>query len=330
MLLLLTSCATIINKKTCHVNFITTPPDTKIIYKDSVYNAPVTLTVKRSKEPLKITGIYDTIRKDFIIKASPNGQFLYCNLMWLNAMFFVPVPYIVDLTNPKRFYYGTNLELNLFDTVKIIRPRISKGYYNTFHDAYARIDKGQYKNTIKFSPFNLLDFYIPAAQISYERLLLKKISAQIELGYILSFMNNNQKGYKIRGEIREYLKYKEHGASYFGFEIFYTNTDYWHEGYFHSPVDTFAVHAYSDNVKIRKQLYGFNFKFGRQYAFDQFVFEWYLGLGAKYRDVRESDRANPDDIQIMPKDLNIEYAGNIPGRSWVVNFPINIKIGYRF
>jgi hypothetical protein len=331
MLLLFTSCATIFNKKTCKVNFITTPGDSKIVYKDSIYESPVTLNVKRSKEPLKITQVYDTIKKDYTIKASPNGQFLYGNLAGLEGLLvFVPIPYLIDLTNPKRFYYGSNLELNLYDTLTVIRPKISRGYYNVFHDAFDKIPKGWHKNTLKFSPLNPADVYFPALQISYERLLLKKLSAQIEFGYVLNTSYKDQTGFKIRAEIREYLNYRKYAASYFGFEIFYSNTQYHYDGYFHTPQDTFCINGYMDNVKIKKKLYGLNFKFGRQYTFQHFVFEWYVGIGAKYRDVVESERENLNDIKDRPRDLNVWYAGNMPGRSWVVNVPINFKIGYRF
>jgi hypothetical protein len=331
ILLLFSSCATIFNKKTCKVNFITKPGGSRIIYKDSIYDSPVTLNVKRSKEPLRITQVYDTLKKDYIIKASPNAQFLYCNLAGISGiLFFVPVPYIVDLTNPKRFYYGSNLELNLYDTVTVIRPKILKGYYNAFHDGYQKIPKGPGKNTLKFSPLNLADFYFPAIQVSYERLLLKKLSAQVQFGYIIPSSYKDQAGFKISAELREYLNYRKYAASYLGFEIFYSNTHYHYDGYFNSPQDTFHLNGYTDRVKIAKQFCGFNLKFGRQYTFQHFVFEWFFGIGAKYRDVVESERDHPDDVANRPKDFNFWYVGNQPGKSLTVSIPINFKIGYRF
>jgi hypothetical protein len=326
ILFLFTSCATLLNRKTCEVTLSANPAGTKIIYNDSAYTAPITLRVMRSKKPLNVTSVYDSICKNFTIRPALNGMFLYGNLAGLPA----PVGYLIDLTNPKRFCYGKYNTLDLLDTVGVILPEDLKYYRNRFHDAYDKIEKGQYKNTFKFGPFNLADFYIPSLQISYERLLRKKLSAQFELGYVIPIVHNSQKGFKLRTEIREYLNYRKYGASYFAFEIYYTNTDYWYEGYFHAPADTFSENGYNDNVKISKQLYGFNMKFGRQYGFGHFVFEWYLGIGAKYRDVKESDRENPNDIHDMPKDFNFWYAGNSPERNWVVNFPINIKIGYRF
>jgi len=325
ILFLFTSCATLLNRRSCEVKLSAVPAGAKIIYKDSIYNSPATLRVRRSKKPLQVMGVFDSIHKDFTIPAALNGMFLFGNLAGMPC----PVGYLIDFTNPKRFCYRKKYTLNLFDTVSIVLPDV-KPKQIRLHDGFAKIEKGQYRNTFKFSPFNLADFYVPSIQISYERLLRKKLSVQFEFGYVIPTMHNKQQGFKLRTEIRKYLNYRKYGASYFAFEIYYTNTDYWYEGHFVSFADTLSINGYTDNVKISKQLYGFNLKFGRQYGFGHFVFEWYLGVGAKYRDIRESDRQNPKDSRPMPKDLNFEYAGNNPGRSWIVNFPINIKIGYRF
>lgn len=53
--------------------------------------------------------------------------FLYGNLIWFYG---APAAYLIDFTNQRRFYYGNSIFLNSTDTLSIIRPNISKRYYN--------------------------------------------------------------------------------------------------------------------------------------------------------------------------------------------------------
>src|SRR5687767_14554290 len=63
---------------------------------------------------------------------------------------------------------------------------------------------------IKFSPIHLINFY-PTVQLAFEKKIRKKLTAQIDLGYILQ--NNklrgndfgNMRGYKTKAEARQYI-----------------------------------------------------------------------------------------------------------------------------
>jgi len=138
-LFFLTSCATIVNKKNYNVFVSSNPLKTHIQFNDSIYKLPTNLNIERSKEDLYIKLLTDTSTKDYIIKSSPNSAFLYGNLVWL---YTCPVAYFIDFTNPRRFYYGKSIYLNLYDSTSIIRPKVSRIYYEYFTNSNLT-NKGQ-------------------------------------------------------------------------------------------------------------------------------------------------------------------------------------------
>ena len=127
--MLLTSCATITNKKQQNLKISSNRPGSKAEVSDSTYSLPATIKVARSKEDLKVKLITDSITKDYIVKASPNAAFVYGNLAWFHLM---PAAYAVDFNSPKRFYYGHKIELNDNDTLTTIVPALARGYINYF------------------------------------------------------------------------------------------------------------------------------------------------------------------------------------------------------
>jgi hypothetical protein len=135
----LTSCATLINRKTYDLRLISKEPNLQVQIKDSIYKLPAKVNVKRSKNDLPIRLISDTLIRNIIIKSSPSPAFVYGNLLWAE---FCPIGYLVDFTNKKRFYYGRTLDLKFKDTSTIIRPRLSRMYYNYFTKNYST-NKGQ-------------------------------------------------------------------------------------------------------------------------------------------------------------------------------------------
>lgn len=121
------SCATLILRKDYNIHVSTDLPKAKAEILDSVYSLPTNFKIRRSKDDLRIKLLTDSLKKDYIVKASPNATFLYWNLICYPIL---PVMYGVDFTNQKRFYYGKSIFLNSYDTTGIIRPKISKGYYD--------------------------------------------------------------------------------------------------------------------------------------------------------------------------------------------------------
>ena len=121
------SCATLVLRKDYDVKVTTDVPNAKAEILDSIYNLPAEFRIQRSKHDLEIKLIGDSVEKEYLVKASPNGAFLYGNLLWMQVS---PATYLIDFTNQKRFYYGKSIFLNSSDTLKVIRPKISKGYYD--------------------------------------------------------------------------------------------------------------------------------------------------------------------------------------------------------
>ena len=130
---LLTSCATVITRKSYKMNINTNAKNAKVGILDSIYQLPATVKVKRSKNDLDIKLITDTTTLNYRIKSSINPAFLYGNLLWMQVS---PAAYLIDLTNQKRFYYGKSVFFDISDSVRFIRPPISKSFHNFFSKTY--------------------------------------------------------------------------------------------------------------------------------------------------------------------------------------------------
>ncbi|MBN2778429.1 MAG: hypothetical protein JXR36_12335 [Bacteroidales bacterium] len=154
LLLIFSSCATIITRKEYNINISTNLPNAKAEILDSIYNLPADFNIKRSKEDLKIKLICDTLEKVFLVKASPNAAFLYGNLI-LYPIF--PITFGIDLTNQKRFYYGKEIFLDSQDTSGIIRPKIYQNYYDYWTKSFPT-KKGHIYLTCSFPWVN--SFYL--------------------------------------------------------------------------------------------------------------------------------------------------------------------------
>jgi hypothetical protein len=144
----------LISRKTYDLRVISKKPNLQMQVNDSIYKVPVKVNVRRSKNDLPIRLISDTLTRNKIIKSSPRPAFIYGNLLWME---FCPIGYIVDFTNNKRFYYGRTLDLDINDTSTIIRPRLSRMYYNYFSKKYST-NKGQIN--LKYSLPWINNFYL--------------------------------------------------------------------------------------------------------------------------------------------------------------------------
>ena len=129
----ISSCATLITRREYTVNVSSDLANAKAEILDSTYCLPANVEIKRSREDLQIKLIGDKIEKAYVVKASPNAAFLYGNLICYPIF---PVVYGIDLTNQKRFCYGKSIFLNSADTNGVIRPKISKSYYDYWSKTY--------------------------------------------------------------------------------------------------------------------------------------------------------------------------------------------------
>ncbi|MDR0229951.1 MAG: hypothetical protein LBI72_12950 [Flavobacteriaceae bacterium] len=119
----LSSCSTILNKKTYPVYVTSNEQHAAVKIKDSIYKLPARVQVKRSKEDLEVTLLTDSLSRNYNIQAILDPKFTHLNL---TGSVIAPINYAVDLTTPKRFYYGKYILLNSAETDSIIQPKSTR------------------------------------------------------------------------------------------------------------------------------------------------------------------------------------------------------------
>lgn len=126
-LLLLSSCSTFLHRRTTRFEIKSDNPSDKVEVNNKVYDLPAIVTVKRSKENLRLVLMNDSTSKEFFIRPSLSPMFLFVNMSWT---WLAPVGWLVDSTNPKRFYYGGGVVLSMNDTVTVKQTRLGRKYQN--------------------------------------------------------------------------------------------------------------------------------------------------------------------------------------------------------
>lgn len=200
---------------------------------------------------------------------------------------------------------------------------------------------------LKFAPYNIIDPVNPSLQFGIESKLTKHINIQGEIGYILPIwlnpyreFNPKYNGFKIRGELRHYLNFNRNKLGDFGYylatELYYTKNSYNSKEYFNKKTDSLVfTPEYSENIRIKKNLFGLNLKIGYQKRYKNVVIDAYVGLGIKYKIIEHFNRSHPEDIITPPRSFYMSdmIAGKMAdekGKYFIINVPINIKIGYVF
>ena len=127
IVLLFSSCATIVNRSIVRVNIYSDTDSVKVHVNNDSLNwqtLPTSIDVVRSKNNLTITAQKDTIQKQIEVKRGISTAF------WLGNLFSSVgvIGYAIDLTNPKRFTYPTTILLHLDNKDKTY----SSGNYNTW------------------------------------------------------------------------------------------------------------------------------------------------------------------------------------------------------
>ena len=130
LLLLASSCATIVRPRSYRVQVSSPAPGAHLAYADSVYALPATLRVRPTRQPLQLTLLTDTSRKAFAVKPAPTLAFLLGNAGFFYA---APLAYAVDFTNPKRLHYGRRIVLDPAATDTVLRTRGAQWLYGLFH-----------------------------------------------------------------------------------------------------------------------------------------------------------------------------------------------------
>ena len=327
------SCATLLNSRTQYLTIITSEPskiviknDTSNFYTSNFYKTQHNLAVLRSREPVNISAISQNSEKNVSVKS--RNSFAY----WLN---FYPSCYwlgfLVDRNTPKRYSYPSTIYIDIY------------GKGNNYL-TYKPLDSTTAKlnNIIKFAPLKLVGFVNSGVELSFERKTSNYFATQIMASYLLPTnlldagydYKPNIKGYTLGIEEKLYLRKSAPIGPYFSFNINYLNNNYrdiWSFGIkdFNSDTTTNFTN-YLDSIRIHKQTISFNLKFGYQYIKNRFSFDFYLGLGARYKNVVDFDRINPNDEMEKPRYSNFYYITNHNGKYWTVSVPLNFRIGWIF
>ncbi len=326
--LFFSSCATLLNTRTENLTIITSVPCKVVVNEDTLKNISTHnfATVERSKYPLFITAFNDNNVKSINIKARNSFAYwlnLYPSIYWAG--------FIIDKNNPERYGYPHTIYIDTNSDQTNYLP-------------YEPLDStmSEYKNIIKFTPLKLIGFVNPALEISYERKTGDYFSTQIMGSYLLpeSFIdqangfNPDIRGYRLSVEERYYINKSAPLGPYLGLELNYMKNRY--KDVLNLRIkdnlsDTsFNYTLIPDTFGIKKQTYSINLKFGYQLFVKRFSFDFYAGLGLRYKDVSHFDRKNPDDEVEIPRHPNIYSITNSRGKYWTISIPLNIRIGWTF
>lgn len=188
VILVFSSCATVLNHTTKTIYITTTTPANVVVNKDTLktFEDKVPIWVKRQPKDLRITVFNDRVTKEVSIK--PRNSFAF----WLNAY---PTPllwtgFLIDRKNPKRYTYPTRMYFDLNDTTNTylsydprskkgeIDLRISLPHINNFllkpkNESNYKLNTGFWgltvgldyyhssKQFINFSATGVMDFFLP-------------------------------------------------------------------------------------------------------------------------------------------------------------------------
>lgn len=190
-----------------------------------------------------------------------------------------------------------------------------------------------YFNQLKFAPLKLLGPVNPGLELSYERRYKSRWSSQVAGTYLLpravyvpDGVDPDKKGFKIAMEQKYYLGKLAHKGKYLAGEVEYM---YSHNRAAMNFGPTFFQH-YKDTFELTKHNFCLNLKFGYYTSFKRMIIDFYGGIGLQYRDATHSGRSNPQDQLAPSRHYNLPMFYNREGRSWNVNFPLGLRIGYLF
>lgn len=113
--LLITSCATILNKKTVRIDVYSDQPALICIDKDSSVSTPVSLEVPRSYNDFDLLIKNDTTQKTIRIKSRIAPEFAWGNLLFY---YYSPLAYMADVSGKQKiFAYNNSIKVDLTDSI---------------------------------------------------------------------------------------------------------------------------------------------------------------------------------------------------------------------
>jgi hypothetical protein len=191
------------------------------------------------------------------------------------------------------------------------------------------------KNQIKLSLSKLIDPINSGIEMSYERRFTKRLATQFTGAYLFNLNKvppfTSYIGIKLAIEEKYYLKHRKYSQKYVSMDFAYNNIKYNTIANFtHNSSNDTIIRTYNDSTQVSKNTYSLNHKFGVIFYIKRLVIDLSIGVGLKYRDAKHTGRINESDFLTKSLSPNTIYYSNIEGKDFLLNVPINIKIGYIF
>jgi hypothetical protein len=322
-MLLLSSCALVFNKPYKSVK-VFADANQQVVYKQDtvpVHNGAVHLMAKRSKEPLIFQVQNDTATHQVIVMPKLSTTF------WLNLYFTSGYGMIVDAFTPKRFNYASPISIHHLQSDTII--------HRNMNNVFARKSSAPQQegvHILKGAPLRLFNFLQPSLELSYEMRHNKTLATQLTAAIMYP------KGYRLALEEKFYLKKTAPFGTYVSLGVdFHQNQFKRVNKYIDSDLwaDTLRTWVapdsvmYEDSVTVQRKVFSANLKLGYQGGKGHFVYDVYVGVGYRYRDVVHWDRINPLDKELSYRHPNI-YMTMDEGRFSTPNVTMGFRIGYVF
>jgi len=320
--LICSSCATLFNSPKKQVQIITDTQATIVVDSDTLKstNNQTSIEVIRKQEPISLIVFNDTLSKNISIEAKNSFAF------WSNLGVCYGLGMLIDMDNPKRYTYPNTIYLSM------------KNYDTNYSTVDNEILKNKY--ILKLTPLKITGLFSPGIEVSCEKSTGNYLATQIMASMLLpssawkmrNDFNPEINGFRIAIEEKYYFKKSSPIGPYTSLELNYMKNKY-------RDIERFVINdnysdttyfnsLYVDSIGIKKQTLSVNLKFGYQYFIKRFSFDFYIGIGIRYKDVKHFDRIDPEDEMEIPREPDIYYISNQKGHFWTLCMPMNFRIGW--
>ena len=187
-----------------------------------------------------------------------------------------------------------------------------------------------YFTQIKIAPLKMFLNANPGIEFSIERLIRPRYSLQVSYAFLTDLFHQTYsesfKGYQAGLEGKLFQKVTRKKLNYISTEVRYLKVEQ-EKALLFTPA---AAPEYTDTATISRKTIALNFKLGRMYTMGHFVIDIGVGAGLKYKNITHSGRIHPADPLDNPVDPNVYYPSENPGKGFVLNLPVIVRIGYSF
>lgn len=282
IILTLTSCATILNGKKTVVK-ISADNESKIVFeKDtiSINKKEIIIYPNRSKKPLKIIVLKDSLSQDFYFNRKLSSLFA------LNFFNNYGIGILVDLTNNKRFTYRHNLHFitdTISNKIQLSNKKVTVLPKNSF--------------LLYTSPLQFLDlFSIPMFTLGTEYFIQNNISLSAEFGYKIknatssyehtSYLKDNAFTYRFETKLYNAINLTNnvHLNEYVSLEFRKIKSQY-NDYIDYTEINNSDIENYiTDDFGTKKDVTIINLKYGLLVPLgERFYFDFYSGFGIRVK-----------------------------------------------